>query len=55
VVRFVRTGGRPMLKMMGGAPADGDGHDHGHGPGSGHHGLHGEGRGDGHEAAAPTG
>ncbi len=28
VVRFVRTGGRPMLKMMGGGPSDGDGHDH---------------------------
>ena len=25
VVRFVRTGGRPMLKMMGGDPGDGDG------------------------------
>jgi uncharacterized membrane protein YraQ (UPF0718 family) len=54
VVRFVRTGGRPMLHMMGGGPADGDGHDHGHGPGDGRRELHGEGRGDGHEASAPT-
>lgn len=30
VVRFVRTGGRPMLKMMGGGPSNGDG------PGDGH-------------------
>jgi uncharacterized membrane protein YraQ (UPF0718 family) len=29
VIRFVRTGGRPMLKMMGGAPAHGDNHGHG--------------------------
>ena len=30
VVRFVRTGGIPMLQMMGGSPADDDGHhDHG--------------------------
>jgi uncharacterized protein len=42
-VRFVRTGGVPMLKMMGGAPdGDGhgghDGHDHGtaHAAGPGH-------------------
>jgi hypothetical protein len=27
IVRFVRTGGLPMLRMMGG-PADGQGHDH---------------------------
>jgi uncharacterized protein len=31
VVRFVRSGGRPMLKMMGGAPSDGDEHGHGNG------------------------
>jgi uncharacterized membrane protein YraQ (UPF0718 family) len=30
VVRFVRTGGRPMLKMMGGGPSDGDGLGDGH-------------------------
>jgi hypothetical protein len=41
VLRFARTGGAMMLKMMGGAP-DGDGpaeggHDHGH---SGHHADH---------------
>jgi len=31
VIRFWRTGGIPMLRMMGGAPpADGDGHGHGH-------------------------
>ena len=28
VVRFVRTGGRPMLKMMGGSPSEVDAHDH---------------------------
>jgi len=31
VVRFVRTGGLPMLKVMGGDPSDGDGHGAGHG------------------------
>jgi len=30
VLRFVTTGGIPMLQMMGGSPADDDGHhDHG--------------------------
>jgi hypothetical protein len=33
VVRFFRTGGRPMLAMMGGSPAEAHGHDHGHGQG----------------------
>jgi hypothetical protein len=32
VIRFVRSGGLPMLKMMGGDPGDGDEH----GLGSGH-------------------
>jgi uncharacterized membrane protein YraQ (UPF0718 family) len=33
VVRFLRTGGRPMLRMMGGSPDARDGHDHsGHEP-----------------------
>jgi hypothetical protein len=33
VIRFVRTGGIPMPRMMGGAPpTDGDGHQHHHGP-----------------------
>ncbi len=45
--RFVRTGGMPMLKMMGGgAPVDrGEGHGggHGHGHGGGHGGGHAEG------------
>jgi uncharacterized protein len=44
VFRFVRTGGLPMLRMMGGSPdADHDhggdhehNHDHGHADGSGH-------------------
>jgi uncharacterized membrane protein YraQ (UPF0718 family) len=31
IVRFVRTGGIEMLRMMGGAPPNGDGHDHDHG------------------------
>jgi hypothetical protein len=33
IVRFVRTGGMPMLRMMGGSPDPGDaaGHAHGHG------------------------
>jgi uncharacterized membrane protein YraQ (UPF0718 family) len=32
VVRFIRTGGIPMLRMMGGTPEPGqDGHGHGHG------------------------
>jgi uncharacterized protein len=30
VVRFFRTGGRPMLSMMGGSPDDSAEHDHGH-------------------------
>ncbi len=36
VVRFVRSGGRPMLKMMGGDPSDGDenGHENGHSVGA---------------------
>src|SRR5262249_49962771 len=53
VVRFVRTGGLPMLRMMGGAPGPpeaGDGHQH-HampdGPGGG------EGRGEGRSAVRP--
>ena len=29
IYRFVRTGGLPMLRMMGGSPDGGDGHDHG--------------------------
>jgi uncharacterized membrane protein YraQ (UPF0718 family) len=42
VVRFVRTGGREMLAMMGGGPDDIGGHDHG-----GHdHGSHPEQHGD---------
>jgi uncharacterized membrane protein YraQ (UPF0718 family) len=37
VVRFVRTGGWPMLKMMGGGPDDMAGHDHaGHSDHAGH-------------------
>ena len=32
VIRFVRTGGRPMLKMMGVRTEDGE--DHGHGDGA---------------------
>jgi uncharacterized membrane protein YraQ (UPF0718 family) len=28
IVRFTRTGGIAMLRMMGGAPGDGEGHDH---------------------------
>jgi len=45
VIRFVRTGGIPMLRMMGGSPdadADADaGHDHaGHGDGGQEHGGH---------------
>jgi hypothetical protein len=28
IVRFLVTGGRPMLKMMGGDPGDSDGHGH---------------------------
>jgi uncharacterized membrane protein YraQ (UPF0718 family) len=36
VVRFVRTGGRPMLTMMGGEPGDDHGHDHGTDGGNGH-------------------
>jgi uncharacterized protein len=40
VIRFVRTGGLPMLRMMNG-PADGGGHDHGsHDHGSHDHGSH---------------
>jgi uncharacterized protein len=35
LVRFVRTGGVPMLRMMGG-PADGHDHDHGHDGQHGH-------------------
>ncbi|MDT7639808.1 MAG: uncharacterized protein QOC83_4096 [Pseudonocardiales bacterium] len=35
VIRFVRSGGISMLRMMGGAPpTDGDGHQHHHGPGA---------------------
>ncbi|MDP9221900.1 MAG: permease [Actinomycetota bacterium] len=30
VIRFFRTGGRPMLSMMGGSPDDSAEHDHGH-------------------------
>ena len=38
VVRFARTGGIPMLRMMGGSPSDGDGaHEHGHAEHGGHH------------------
>jgi uncharacterized membrane protein YraQ (UPF0718 family) len=36
VVRFIRTGGIPMLRIMGGSPDTGhDHHDHGHGHGHG--------------------
>ncbi|WP_083976131.1 permease [Kitasatospora azatica] len=35
VVRFLRTGGPAMLRMMGGSP-DAEQHDHGHGHGHGH-------------------
>ena len=38
VVRFARTGGIPMLRMMGGSPSDGDGaHEPGHPEHGGHH------------------
>ena len=36
VVRFIRTGGLPMLKMMGGGPDDMSGHHEDGGPGHGH-------------------
>jgi hypothetical protein len=36
VVRFIRTGGLPMLKMMGGGPDDMSGHPEDGGPGHGH-------------------
>ncbi|MEV7976316.1 permease [Streptomyces sp. NPDC086519] len=46
VVRFLRTGGPAMLRMMGGSPDDGgdqqEGHEHGDGHGDGHGHLHGE-------------
>lgn len=38
VVRFLRTGGRQMLAMMGGPPADGDDESHGHAHGGHAHG-----------------
>jgi hypothetical protein len=42
VVRFVRTGGVPMLRMMGGNPDNAGEHDHHHNaPGHGGHG-HGD-------------
>jgi hypothetical protein len=34
VVRFGRSGGWPMLRMMGGSPSEDEGHDHAH---AGHH------------------
>ncbi|MFF3915913.1 permease [Streptomyces sp. NPDC001852] len=38
VVRFLRTGGPAMLRVMGGSPdQDGHGHDHTHGQGEHHH------------------
>ncbi|MER6070016.1 permease [Streptomyces sp. NPDC001817] len=38
VVRFLRTGGPAMLRVMGGSPdRDGHGHDHTHGQGEHHH------------------
>jgi hypothetical protein len=51
VVRFLRSGGREMLAMMGGGPDDMAGHDHGshehgshddsdHGAASNHHDMH---------------
>jgi uncharacterized membrane protein YraQ (UPF0718 family) len=52
VVRFLRTGGLPMLRMMGGSPGSATGHDHtspgahgpgGHGPGGHGQGGHGQG------------
>jgi uncharacterized protein len=40
LVRFLSTGGRPMLAMMGGNPdADEHGHEHDHGHGHGQHGT----------------
>jgi uncharacterized protein len=53
VVRFFRSGGWPMLRMMGGSP---DGHEHGHDAGHGHHvgpGQHVEHAA--HEATLPRG
>jgi uncharacterized protein len=52
LLRFSRTGGWPMLRMMGG-PADGEHDDHCHGPGG--HGARGQEGGDhrGIEAADP--
>jgi hypothetical protein len=37
VVRFVRTGGIAMLRMMGGSPNDAAEHDHSHHIGHSHH------------------
>jgi hypothetical protein len=37
VVRFIRTGGIPMLRMMGGSPDTGHDHDHSDGHGDGPH------------------
>lgn len=37
LIRFLRTGGRDMLRMMGGSPSSGHDHD---GSGDGHHGQH---------------
>ncbi|WP_194917050.1 permease [Catenulispora rubra] len=44
VVRFVRTGGMAMMRMMGGGPDDMAGHEHGdeHEHGATHYGEHGE-------------
>jgi uncharacterized protein len=54
VVRFVRTGGVPMLKMMGGEPDGDDGHG-GHGAHGGHggagHGAHAAGGRHSHDSA----
>ena len=53
VVRFVRTGGIPMLRMMGGSPDTGHDH-HGHGHGHGHDHDHDHGHGHGHGDGAAT-
>jgi uncharacterized protein len=53
VVRFVRTGGRPMLKMMGGRPGDDHGHDHGNATDHQHDHDHDDGRGDGPGMSVP--
>ena len=60
IVRFVRTGGLPMLRMMHGGPDGGhEGHDHAaHGTGGheGHdHAPHGTGGHDHHQHGAPGG